>query len=141
MGHRVDTLSDRQRANLTTGATDRAIRLVVLALLTVDGVVSALAGALLMPWYIGSAPFPISALISGLVNAALVWAAARWTTSSRVAALPLWAWLLTVAAMSFGGPGDDVILGGQGLLVYGAGVRRGRGRATGVGAVAAQGPS
>lgn len=88
MGHRVDTLSDRQRANLTTGATDRAIRLVVLALLTVDGVVSALAGALLMPWYIGSAPFPISALISGLVNAALVWAAARWTTSSRVAALP-----------------------------------------------------
>ncbi len=50
----------------------------------------------------------------------LVWAAARWTTSSRVAALPLWAWLLTVAAMSFGGPGDDVILGGQGLLVYGA---------------------
>lgn len=32
----------------------------------------------------------------------------------------LWAWLLTVAAMSFGGPGDDVILGGQGLLVYGA---------------------
>ncbi|KBK60838.1 hypothetical protein T581_03434, partial [Mycobacterium tuberculosis UT0048] len=41
MGHRVDTLSDRQRANLTTGATDRAIRLVVLALLTVDGVVSA----------------------------------------------------------------------------------------------------
>lgn len=59
-------------------------------------------------------------LISGLVNAALVWAAARWTTSSRVAALPLWAWLLTVAAMSFGGPGDDVILGGQGLLVYGA---------------------
>lgn len=94
--------------------------MVVLALLTVDGVVSALAGALLMPWYIGSAPFPISALISGLVNAALVWAAARWTTSSRVAALPLWAWLLTVAAMSFGGPGDDVILGGQGLLVYGA---------------------
>lgn len=94
--------------------------MVVLALLTVDGVVSALAGALLMPWYIGSAPFPISALISGLVNAALVWAAARWTTSSRVAALPLWAWLLTVATMSFGGPGDDVILGGQGLLVYGA---------------------
>lgn len=94
--------------------------MVVLALLTVDGVVSALAGALLMPWYIGSAPFPISALISGLVNAALVWAAARWTTSSRVAALPLWAWLLTVAAMSFGGPGDDVILGGQGLRVYGA---------------------
>jgi hypothetical protein len=37
-----------------------------------------------------------------------------------VAALPLWTWLLTVAAMSLGGPGDDVILGGQGLMAYGA---------------------
>ncbi|QUR69897.1 hypothetical protein F6B93_17115 [Mycobacterium spongiae] len=100
-------------------ATDPAIRLVVLALLAVDGVLSALAGGLLLPIYIGSTPFPISALISGLVNAALVWAAGRWTTSARVAALPLWMWLLTVAAMSFGGPADDVILGGQGLLAYG----------------------
>jgi hypothetical protein len=91
-----------------------------LALLGVDGVLSALAGALLLPSYIGSVPFPVSALISGLVNAALVWAAARWTTSPRVAALPLWTWLLTVAAMSLGGPGDDVILGGQGLMAYAA---------------------
>jgi hypothetical protein len=37
-----------------------------------------------------------------------------------VAALPLWTWLLTVAVMSSGGPGDDVILGGQGLMAYGA---------------------
>jgi hypothetical protein len=91
-----------------------------LALLGVDGVLSALAGALLLPSYIGSVPFPVSALISGLVNAALVWAAARWTTSPRVAALPLWTWLLTVAAMSLGGPGDDVILGGQGPMAYAA---------------------
>jgi len=91
-----------------------------LALLGVDGVLSALAGALLLPSYIGSVPFPVSALISGLVNAALVWAAARWTPSPRVAALPLWTWLLTVAAMSLGGPGGDVILGGQGLMAYGA---------------------
>ncbi|MGH3553836.1 MAG: hypothetical protein ACRDT5_14830, partial [Mycobacterium sp.] len=41
---------------------------------------------------------------------ALVWAAGRWTKSARVAALPLWTWLLTVAAMTLGGPGDDVIL-------------------------------
>jgi hypothetical protein len=93
---------------------------VVLALLAVDGVLSALAGALLLPSYIGSAPFPISALISGLVNAALVWAAGRWTKSPRVAALPLWTWLLTVAVLSLGGPGDDVILGGHGLMAYGA---------------------
>jgi hypothetical protein len=65
-------------------------------------------------------PFPVSALISGLVNAALVWAATRWTRSVRTAALPLWTWLLTVALASLGGPGDDVILGGRGVLAYGA---------------------
>ncbi|ETW23748.1 membrane protein [Mycobacterium gastri 'Wayne'] len=91
-----------------------------MALLAVDGVLSALAGALLLPSYIGSVPFPISAVISGLVNAALVWAAARWTTSPRVAALPLWTWLVTVAVLSLGGPGDDIVLGGQGLMAYGA---------------------
>jgi hypothetical protein len=91
-----------------------------LAMLAVDGILSALAGALLLPSYIGSIPFPISGLISGLLNAALVWAAARWTRSPRVAALPLWMWLLTVAVISMGGPADDIILGGQGLMRYGA---------------------
>ena len=131
MGHRLDSLANRQHSDLIetkprvasvddSGATDPAIRFVVLALLAVDGVLSALVGALLLPFYVGSIPFPISGLLSGLVNAALVWAAGRWTTSSRVAALPLWTWLLTVALMSTGGPGDDVILGGRGLMAYAA---------------------
>ncbi|MBX9639268.1 MAG: hypothetical protein K2X97_05945, partial [Mycobacteriaceae bacterium] len=75
MGDRFDPLADRQRPNLTdtqsrvvsseeTGATDPAIRFVVLALLAVDGVLSALAATLLLPSYIGSTPFPISALVS-----------------------------------------------------------------------------
>ena len=131
MGHRLDIFPVRQRPDLTetklgaafvedVGATDPAIRVVVLALLAVDGVLSALAGALLLPSYIGPIPFPISGLISGLVNAALVWAAGRWTKSPRLAAIPLWTWLLTVAVISMGGPGDDIILGGQGMLAYGA---------------------
>jgi hypothetical protein len=131
VGDRVDPLQCRQRPDLTEtkpraslsedgGAADPAIRFVVLALLAVDGVLSALAGALLLPAYIGSIPFPISGLISGLLNAALVWAATRWTRSPRVAALPLWTWLLTVAVISMGGPADDIILGGQGLMRYGA---------------------
>ena len=131
MGHRVDSLQYRQRPDLTetkpraasvqdSGATDPAIRFVVLALLAVDGILSALAGALLLPSYIGSIPFPISGLLSGLLNAALVWAAGFWTKSARLAALPLWAWLLTVAVISMGGPADDVILGGRGLMAYGA---------------------
>ncbi len=131
MGNRLRTLQYRQRPDLTetkpraasvedSGATDPAIRFVVLALLAVDGVLSALAGALLLPFYTGSIPIPISGLISGLVNAALVWAAGRWTSSPRLTALPLWTWLLTVAVISMGGPADDVILGGRGLMAYGA---------------------
>ncbi|MCV7052558.1 hypothetical protein H7H82_18505 [Mycobacterium heidelbergense] len=131
MGSRLHPLQHRQHPDLTetkprtapvhdSAATDPAIRFVVLALLAVDGVLSALAGALLLPSYIGSIPFPISALISGLLNAALVWAAALWTRSTRVAALPLWMWLVTVAVLSMGGPANDVILGGRGLMAYGA---------------------
>ena len=120
MGYRLHSLPSRQRSDLTDGATHPAFRAVVLALLAVDGVLSAVAGALLLPFYIGSIPLPISALISGLVNAALVWAAGRWTSSPRMAALPLWTWLLTVAVISVGGPGGDVILDGRGVLAYGA---------------------
>ncbi|MDT5001739.1 MAG: hypothetical protein QOK12_3844, partial [Mycobacterium sp.] len=47
----------------------------MLAVLAFDGVLSAVMGAFLLPLYLGSIPFPISALISGLINAALVWAA------------------------------------------------------------------
>jgi hypothetical protein len=54
-------------------------------------------------------------LISGLVNAALVWAGLQVTSSHRVAALPLWTWLLTVAVLTFGGPGGDVVFGGPGI--------------------------
>ena len=120
MGYRLHCLPGRQRSDLPDGATHPAFRAVVLALLAVDGVLSAVAGALLLPFYIGSIPLPISALISGLVNAALVWAAGRWTSSPRMAALPLWTWLLTVAVISIGGPGGDVILDGRGVLAYGA---------------------
>jgi len=129
MGAHVDRLAVGQRPELTetkprasqidkTGATHPVMRIVILTLLAVDGVISAVGGALLLPSYIGSVPFPISAFISGLLNAALVWAAGRWTTSARLAALPLWTWLLTVLGMCLGGPGHDVIFGGRGWLGY-----------------------
>jgi hypothetical protein len=117
IGQRSDLTDIKARARETV-ASDFAIRFVFLALLAVDGILSAIGGALLLPSYIGAIPFPISALISGLLNAALVWAALRWTTSVRLAALPLWTWLLTVAAMCLGGPGNDVIFGGRGLMAY-----------------------
>lgn len=90
----------------------------VLVLLGIDGVISAIAGALLLPVRLGAVPLPVSALLSGLLNAALVWAAVQWTDSARVAALPLWTWLATVAVLTLGGPGGDVVFGGSGLLGY-----------------------
>jgi chromate transport protein ChrA len=56
--------------------------LILLGLLTLyarSGDIPAVAGALLLPLYLGPVPFPISAVLSGLVNAALVWAAGHWT--------------------------------------------------------------
>ncbi len=89
---------------------------VVLAVLALDGVLSALGGAFLLPSHLGPVPFPISAALSGLLNAALVWAACHWTTSRRFVALPLWTWLGTVAVLSLGGPGGDVVFGGPGIM-------------------------
>nr|WP_110917015.1 hypothetical protein [Mycolicibacterium peregrinum] len=91
---------------------------IVLALLAVDGIISAVVGALLLPTFLGPIPFPVSALAAGAVNTALVWAAMYWTDSMRMAALPLWTWLAAVVAMTFGGPGGDIIFAGPGLMAY-----------------------
>jgi hypothetical protein len=112
VGDRLARRAARQHPDLSP------LRPVVLTLLAIDGVLSAVAAAFFLPLRIGSVPFPISALVSGLVNAALVWAALKWTSVPRVAALPLWCWLLTVAALTFGGPGDDIVFGGVGVMEY-----------------------
>ncbi|QIV83405.1 hypothetical protein [Mycolicibacterium frederiksbergense] len=120
MGDRLLGRAARQHPDLTAEHPDGPAWLppVVLSVLAVDGVLSALAAAFLLPLRLGSVPFPISMLISGAVNAALVWAALHWTTSTRVAALPLWTWLITVLALTFGGPGSDLVFGGVGVMAY-----------------------
>jgi hypothetical protein len=112
VGARVANRTARQHPDLTP------LRSAVLALLAIDGVLSAVTAAFFLPLRIGSMSFPVSALISGLVNAALVWTALHWTSAPRVAALPLWCWLLTIAGLTFGGPGDDIVFGGVGIMQY-----------------------
>jgi hypothetical protein len=112
VGGHVHRLAVGQHPDLT------AFRIAILALLAFDGALSAIGGALFLPSYVGSVPFPISAVVSGLLNASLVWAAQRWTASTRLAALPLWTWLLTVLMMCLPGPGNDVIFAGRGVLAY-----------------------
>lgn len=91
---------------------------VVLGLLAVDGVLSAIMGAFLLPAHLGRIPFPVSALLSGLLNVALVWAAGYWTGGGRLAGLPLWTWMATVAVLTLGGPGGDIIVGGSGIMGF-----------------------
>ena len=55
----------------------------VLALLAVDGVLSAVAGALLLPLYLGPVPFPVSALASGLLNVLVAHRSRRGNSGSR----------------------------------------------------------
>ncbi|MDA4105877.1 hypothetical protein [Mycolicibacterium holsaticum] len=119
MGAGFHGLAARQHSDLTAPTTTTGfLRVVVLTLLALDGVLCAIAAAFFLPVRIGSIPFPVSALIAGLVNAALVWAALHWTSAPRVAALPLWTWLATVAVLTLGGPGDDIVFGGAGAMEY-----------------------
>jgi len=120
VGHRFARRRDRQHPDLSSPApTADYRRIPVLTLLAIDGVLCAILASFFLPTYIGTWPFPVSALIAGLVNAALVWAALYWTSSPRAAALPLLTWLLTVAVLSLGGPGDDIVYGGAGIMQYG----------------------
>lgn len=120
MGRRIAGLRARQHPDLTSSvppASDR-LRWFVLAVLAFDGVLSALMAVFFLPLRVGGVPVPISAVLSGAVNVALVWVAMRWTSSTRQAAAPLWAWLATVLLCTFGGPGDDIVFGGVGLMEY-----------------------
>jgi hypothetical protein len=118
VGGRFDHVGPRQHPDLTPPPDDtRALRAVVLTLLAVDGVISAILASFFLSLRLGPVPFPVSALISGLLNVALVRVALQWTSSPRLAALPLWTWLATVAVLTFPGPGDDAVFSQQYLLL------------------------
>ena len=118
MGGRFAGVGARQHPDLSQPPDDtRALRAVVLIVLAVDGVISAILAAFFLSLYIGPVPFPISAVISGLLNAALVRTALQWTSAPRLAALPLWTWLATVAGLTLPGPGDDAVFSAQWSLL------------------------
>ncbi|WP_370333890.1 hypothetical protein [Mycolicibacterium hippocampi] len=120
MGRGFARLRARQHPDLTATSTPASgrLRLAMLVLIGADGVFSALMAVFFLPLRIGPVPLPVSALLSGVLNALLVWAALQWTPSPRLAALPLWTWLLTVLVFTFGGPGDDIVFGGTGIMEF-----------------------
>lgn len=91
----------------------------LLILLGLDGVLSALLAVFFLPLRLGPVPFPVSAVLSGILNAALVWAALQLTSTPRLGALPLWTWLATLLVLMTITPGDDIVFGGSGLMEFG----------------------
>jgi hypothetical protein len=137
VGGRLAGQRARQHPDLTSSASgdarraDSALRVVIFVFLAVNGVISAILGALFVQLRLGSAPFPVSALLSGLLNALLVWVGLQWTGSGRLAAISVWTWLLTVAVMMAWGQGglpatwfgaffDDTLFGGPGFDQFSA---------------------
>ncbi|MDO3403162.1 MULTISPECIES: hypothetical protein [Mycolicibacterium] len=120
MGRRLAGRAARQHPDLTADRADGPAWLppVVLGVLALDGVLTALVSAFFLPLRIGAVPFPITVVVSGAVNAALVWVALQWTSSPRLAAAPMWAWLATVLGLALGGPGGDVVFDGAGVMAY-----------------------
>lgn len=74
----------------------------------VNAVVLGAFGVIFTPLYAGVVPLPLGALISVLILPWLVLRCAElWP---RAAGAPVLAWLLTVGALAFVGPGGDVML-------------------------------
>lgn len=105
----------RQHPDLTTSALGRATPAIVLGVLAVNGILSAILAVFFLPLRIGVVPFPVSAVLSGALNVALVWTALLWTDSVRLAALPMWTWLAAVGVFILGGPGGNIMFGSSGL--------------------------
>ncbi|OBA96708.1 hypothetical protein A5662_17315 [Mycobacteriaceae bacterium 1482268.1] len=125
MGDRLLRVAARQHPDLSPSPDDgRALRAVVLTALALDGVISAVLASFFLSLHLGPVPFPISALISGALNAALVWVGLQWASSGGLAGLPLWTWLATVGLLTVPGPGDDAVFSAQWqvllLIVVGA---------------------
>ncbi|MGV0656520.1 hypothetical protein ABQE48_21925 [Mycolicibacterium thermoresistibile] len=87
----------------------------MLGVLAVNGILSAILAVFFLPLRIGVVPFPVSAVLSGALNVALVWTALLWTDSVRLAALPMWTWLAAVGVFILGGPGGNIMFGSSGL--------------------------
>lgn len=128
MGRGFARRSPGQHPDLTAPAERAAAarpRGFILALLAIDGVITAVTAAFFLPLWVGTIPFPVSAFVAGVVNLGLVWAALQWSDSVRVAGLPVWTFLATLVLMMFGGPGGDVIfssadLGGFAVVLLAA---------------------
>jgi hypothetical protein len=82
----------------------------LLGLLAFDGLLLGGVGLVLTPMYLGTIPTPVGAVLSIMALPWLVLRAGELDPRPGVAGAPLFAWLLAVGVLGFGGPGGDVLL-------------------------------
>ncbi|GAC66441.1 hypothetical protein [Gordonia soli] len=107
----------------------RLVDKILLAVLTVDGLVIGILSVAFVYQRFGGVAWPVAAVVAGVLNASLLWLAAGFTDSGLRYA-PLVAWLLALTIGAMPGPGGDLALVPQGttflptvlLLVIGVGV-------------------
>ena len=81
-----------------------------LAVLIFDGFLCGILAVFFLPTYLGPVPFPVSALLAGIANVMLLFAARKVADTSLAIASPLIGWGAAVLLCMFGGPGGDVLL-------------------------------
>nr|WP_296773763.1 hypothetical protein [Rhodococcus sp. (in: high G+C Gram-positive bacteria)] len=81
-----------------------------LAVLIFDGFLCGILSVLFLPAYLGSVPMPVSAVLAGIANVMLLFAARKVADQPLSIASPLIGWCVAVLVCMFGGPGGDVLL-------------------------------
>lgn len=81
-----------------------------LAVLIFDGFLCGILSVFFLTTYLGPVPFPVSALLAGIANVMLLFAARKVADSPLAVGSPLMGWGAGVLLCMFGGPGNDVLL-------------------------------
>lgn len=81
-----------------------------LAVLIFDGFLCGILSVFFLPTYLGPVPFPVSALLAGIANVTLLFAARKVAEKPLAIASPLIGWFVAILVCMFGGPGGDVLL-------------------------------
>lgn len=87
-----------------------ALGVLIIVVLMFDAVLTLAIEVLYLPLYIGPVPIPVSALLAGAINLALIRAARVVSPRPAVLFLPLAAWTLGFLVAASTGPGGDVPL-------------------------------
>ncbi|WP_433711507.1 hypothetical protein ACQP2U_35495 [Nocardia sp. CA-084685] len=98
--------------NRTSGADENLpLGPVIIAVLTLDALITLALEVLYLPTYINTVAFPLSAVLAGVINVLLVMGVGSITQRVSAMMLPIAAWTLGFLTCSVTGPGGDIMLG------------------------------